>query len=86
MPFQAAQARSKTYNGTIGQITDGRGQVLRIEPLAEGLGAMTQEDQNRALLYSPVDGIPEVRQAWRGWQRRHVDDDLPSSLPGLYTK
>src|SRR5688572_31950364 len=25
IPFQAAQARGKTYNGTIGQITDGYG-------------------------------------------------------------
>ncbi|HXT50637.1 MAG TPA: aminotransferase class I/II-fold pyridoxal phosphate-dependent enzyme, partial [Thermoanaerobaculia bacterium] len=30
---------------------------------------------------SPVEGIAEVRRAWRTWQRRNVTDELPSSLP-----
>jgi aspartate/methionine/tyrosine aminotransferase len=33
------------------------------------------------LLPSPVEGIPEVRQLWRDWQRRNVDASLPSTLP-----
>src|SRR5690606_10941094 len=27
------------------------------------------------------DGVAELRQAWRRWQRRGVDEALPSSLP-----
>ena len=34
IPFQAAQARGKTYNGTIGQITDGYGQAVPVPALA----------------------------------------------------
>ena len=30
IPFQAAEARGKTYNATIGQITDGRGQAASL--------------------------------------------------------
>ncbi len=80
IPFQAAQARGKRYNATIGQITDGAGQALGLPALAAGLGSLDSEDRNRALLYSPVEGIPEMRRLWRGWQRRH-QSDLPSTLP-----
>ncbi|HEV8630473.1 MAG TPA: aminotransferase class I/II-fold pyridoxal phosphate-dependent enzyme [Thermoanaerobaculia bacterium] len=81
IPYQAAQARGKTYNATIGQITDGYGQAVPVAALAAGLAAMPAGARNRALLYSPVEGIAEVRRAWRAWQRREVPDDLPSSLP-----
>src|SRR5580765_4632219 len=81
IPFQAAQARGKTYNATIGQITDGYGQAVPVPALAEGLSGLPPAPRNRALLYSPVEGIPEVRRAWRAWQRRSQPDALPSTLP-----
>jgi aspartate/methionine/tyrosine aminotransferase len=81
IPFQAAQARGKTYNATIGQITDGYGQAVPVPALAAGLAALPAAVRNRALLYSPVEGIAEVRRAWRAWQRRSQPDDIPSSLP-----
>jgi aspartate/methionine/tyrosine aminotransferase len=81
IPFQAAQARGTTYNATIGQITDGYGQAVPVPTLAEGLAAMAPAPRNRALLYSPVEGVAEVRHAWRAWQRRAVPDHLPSTLP-----
>ena len=81
IPFQAAQARGKTYNATIGQITDGYGQAVPVRALAEGLSGLPAASRNRALLYSPVEGIPEVRRAWRAWQRRNQGDAPPSTLP-----
>ncbi|HVS02948.1 MAG TPA: aminotransferase class I/II-fold pyridoxal phosphate-dependent enzyme [Thermoanaerobaculia bacterium] len=81
IPFQAAQARGKTFNGTIGQITDGRGQAVPVPALAAALAGLPEAARNRALLYSPVEGIPEVRQAWRSWQRRGVSDAVASTLP-----
>jgi aspartate/methionine/tyrosine aminotransferase len=81
IPFQAAQARGKTYNGTIGQITDGYGQAVPVPTLAEGLSGLESAARNRALLYSPVEGIPELRRAWRAWQRRDQPEELPSTLP-----
>ena len=74
IPFQAGQARSKTYNGTIGQITDGHGGAVPLPSMASALGGMDPEDRNRALLYSPVQGIAEVRSLWRAWQRRGLGD------------
>src|ERR1044072_2472434 len=68
IPFQAAQARGKTYNATIGQITDGYGQAVPVPALAATLSGLAAAPRNRALLYSPVEGIPEGRRAWRGWQ------------------
>lgn len=81
IPFQAAQARGKRYNATIGQITDGHGHGLPPASLAAGLAAMSDDDANRALLYSPVEGMAELRERWRAWQRRGVAEDLPSTLP-----
>ena len=81
IPFQAAQARGKRFNGTIGQVTDGGGRPLALAAIEEAL-ALAPEARDRALLYSPVQGIPEVRAAWRRWQRRGLGDDAPaSSLP-----
>src|SRR5688572_8176792 len=74
IPFQAAQARGKTYNGTIGQITDGYGQAVPVPALAEGLSGLEPASRNRALLYSPVEGIAEVRRGWRAWQRRNQSE------------
>jgi aspartate/methionine/tyrosine aminotransferase len=81
VPAQSAEARGKGLNGTIGQITDGRGGAVPLPAMAEALGGLSSEDLTRALLYSPVEGIPEVRQRWRAWQRRGVPDSVPSSLP-----
>jgi aspartate/methionine/tyrosine aminotransferase len=81
IPFQAAQARGKTYNGTIGQITDGYGQAVPVPALAEGLSGLAPASRNRALLYSAVEGIAEVRRAWRVWQRRNQSEATPSTLP-----
>ncbi|HVS04245.1 MAG TPA: aminotransferase class I/II-fold pyridoxal phosphate-dependent enzyme [Thermoanaerobaculia bacterium] len=81
IPFQAAQARGKTYNATIGQITDGYGQAVPVEALAQGLSGMPPTGRNRALLYSPVEGIAEVRRAWRARQRRNQGETPPSTPP-----
>ena len=81
IPFQAAQARGKTYNATLGQITDGYGQAVPVPALAAGLSGLPPAARNRALLYSPVEGILEVRRAWRAWQRRDQSDERPSTLP-----
>jgi aspartate/methionine/tyrosine aminotransferase len=81
IPFQAAQARGKTYNATIGQITDGYGQAVAVPARAAALAGLPPAPRNRSLLYSPVEGIPEVRRAWRAWQRRNQPDELPSTLP-----
>ncbi len=80
IPFQAAQARTARLNGTIGQVTDGAGRPLAI-PAMTAAFALDDEQRDRAFLYSPVQGIESVRQAWRSWQRRGVADDVPSSLP-----
>jgi aspartate/methionine/tyrosine aminotransferase len=82
IPFQAGQARGKRFNGTIGQVTDGAGRPLPL-PAIESALALPPEARDRALLYSPVQGRPEVREAWRHWQRRALERDLPSTLPLL---
>ncbi len=79
--FQAAQARGVAFNGTIGQMTDGSGGAMRLSPIDHGLGGLSAEDRNDALLYSPMAGLPEVRQRWRAWQRREQPDSKASSLP-----
>jgi aspartate/methionine/tyrosine aminotransferase len=84
IPAQGAQARGKALNGTIGQITDGRGGAVPLPRLAEALSGLAAEDRNQALLYSPIEGMPEVRRRWREWQRRGLRgpaESLPSSLP-----
>jgi aspartate/methionine/tyrosine aminotransferase len=81
VPAQSAEARGKEINGTIGQITDGRGGAVPLPSLAAAFAGLSSEDLSRALLYSPVEGIPEVRQRWRAWQRRGVAAEIQSSLP-----
>lgn len=86
IPAQAAEAKGKEINGTIGQITDGRGGAVRLPELASAFGSLSDQDINQALLYSPIEGIPEVRRLWREWQRRHApahvaESAAPSSLP-----
>lgn len=79
IPFQAGQARGKTYNGTIGVFTDGKGHAVPLPSIARALD-LDAADRDAALLYSPVAGIPEVRDAWRAWQRRS-GLEVPSSRP-----
>jgi aspartate/methionine/tyrosine aminotransferase len=88
IPFQAAQARGKAFNATIGQITDGSGRALPLSAIAGGLSGLAEVDRNRALLYAPVEGIAELRERWRAWQRARMPaalvaraPELPSSLP-----
>ncbi len=81
LPQQTADARGTSYNGTIGQITDGAGKPLPLEPMAAALSGLPEGARNRAFLYSPVEGIAEVRAAWRERQRRGINEDLPSSQP-----
>jgi hypothetical protein len=80
LPQQTADARGTAYNGTIGQITDGHGKPLPLEPMAVALSGMSEAARNRSFLYSPVEGIAEVRAAWRERQRRGIADGIPSSL------
>ncbi len=80
IPFQAQQARGKRYNATIGQITDGAGQGVALPALGTLLEGLPADDRNRALLYSPVEGIAELRRLWRDWQRRRQPAG-PSTLP-----
>jgi len=86
IPYQAAEARGKAFNGTIGQITDGRGGALALPSLTAGLALGADGEGgpvglDRALLYSPIDGLPELRRAWRDRQRRDAPDEVDSSLP-----
>jgi len=81
IPQQAAQARGLALDGTIGQITDGHGHALPLPEMEAMLAVGSAERLSRAFLYSPVEGVPELRQAWRARQRRGVDDALSSTLP-----
>lgn len=81
IPFQAVEARGKSYDGTIGQITDGAGGAVPLPSLAAALAGLPGDLADRALLYSPIDGFPEVRERWRDRQRRGVAEAVPSSLP-----
>lgn len=79
IPFQAAQARGKEFNATIGQITTGAGQILALPTLDACLN-LEDAARNRAQLYSPVQGNETLRARWRDWQRRHAPQ-ATSSLP-----
>ena len=81
IPSQAAEARGVTLNATTGQITDGRGGAIRLPSLAAAFGDLPGRDLDQALLYSPIEGLPEVRRRWREWQRRHAPEGVSSSLP-----
>nr|XP_061799087.1 aspartate aminotransferase-like [Nerophis lumbriciformis] len=80
IPFQAAEARATQLNGTIGVFTDGQGGAVPLPAIAEGL-ALEPTARDRALLYSPVGGMPDLRRAWRERQRRNQPEGIPSSLP-----
>ncbi|HVR28001.1 MAG TPA: aminotransferase class I/II-fold pyridoxal phosphate-dependent enzyme [Thermoanaerobaculia bacterium] len=80
IPFQAAQARGKRFNATIGQITDGHGRVLAPPSLERQLAGL-EGDRNAALLYSPMEGREELRRRWRERHRPRSAAGAPSSLP-----
>jgi hypothetical protein len=82
LPLQTAEARGKPFNATIGQITDGHGQAVELPALAAALAALPAAERSRALLYSPLEGLPELRQRWRERQRREWQG-YPGPLPPL---
>ncbi len=81
LPLQTAEARGKPFNATIGQITDGHGAAVPLPSMAAALAGLDEGERSRAFLYSPVEGLPELRRAWREHQRRGVGSEVPSSLP-----
>ncbi len=84
IPVQAQEAKGKTYNATIGQITDGKGSAVPLPSMAAAFSGLSDVDRTAAFLYSPVPGIPEVRERWRQWQRRALPagrEGVASSLP-----
>ena len=81
IPFQAAQAKDKEINATIGQITDGRGAPIVLPSMASSAAGFGSEERGRAFLYSPVAGIEELRQLWRSWQHRDRSRAVVSTLP-----
>ena len=85
LPQQSAEARGKPFNATIGQITDGHGHAVELPALGAVLGALAPAERSRALLYSPLEGLPDLRQRWRERQRRGWPAGTPSSLPLVTT-
>jgi aspartate/methionine/tyrosine aminotransferase len=85
IPYQTAAARDTEINGTIGQVTDGRGAPL---PLASMAAAAPGLDPKIAFLYSSQEGHLPVRQAWAARQRAlslgsTVATGLPMVVHGL---
>ncbi|HEY0510610.1 MAG TPA: aminotransferase class I/II-fold pyridoxal phosphate-dependent enzyme [Thermoanaerobaculia bacterium] len=81
LPLQTAEARGKAFNATIGQITDGHGMAVPLPSMAAALSGLDEAERSRAFLYSPVEGLPDLRRAWREWQRRGMGSEPASSLP-----
>ncbi len=83
IPFQAAEARSAEFNATIGQITDGAGSILSVSSIADAIH-LAPTIKNRALLYSPIGGHPDVRAAWHEYQtpaELRTEEGPPCGLP-----
>jgi DNA-binding transcriptional MocR family regulator len=85
LPQQSAEARGKPLNATIGQITDGHGRAVELPALGAALAALPPAERSRALLYSPLEGLPDLRQRWRERQRRGWPAATLSSLPLITT-
>lgn len=81
LPLQSAEARGKPFNATIGQITDGRGKAVPSPSMAAAASGLDDARRSQGFLYSPVEGIAELRQLWRERQRRNAPVGPPSSLP-----
>lgn len=65
LPLQTAQARGKRFNATIGQITDGHGKAVPLPTMEAVLEDLDDDARSRAFLYSPVEGLADLRRAWR---------------------
>ena len=63
LPLQTAQARGKRFNATIGQITDGHGKAVPLPTMEAVLSGLSEEERSRAFLYSPVEGLADLRKA-----------------------
>lgn len=77
LPLQSAQARGKRFNATIGQITDGRGKAVPLPTMAAALEELDEAERSRAFLYSPVEGLADLRRAWHERQAHKVPTALP---------
>lgn len=83
LPLQTAQARGKPFNATIGQITDGRGRAVPLPTLDAALGGLDDPARSRAFLYSPVEGLADLRRAWRDRQGHRIPASLPIVTVGV---
>jgi aspartate/methionine/tyrosine aminotransferase len=79
IPHQSAEARGKELNATIGQVTDGAGRPLAPPSLRSAFGGLEPADADRAILYSVVEGIDELRRLWSDRLRRAAS--APFTLP-----
>jgi len=77
LPLQTAQARGTTFNATIGQITDGHGRAVPLPTMDAVLGGLDDAARSRAFLYSPVEGLADLRRAWRERQGHAAASALP---------
>ncbi len=77
LPLQTAQARGKRFNATIGQITDGHGKAVPLPTMEAVLADLDDEARSRAFLYSPVEGLADLRRAWQKRQGHRVPTALP---------
>ncbi len=75
IPFQAQQASGCKVNATIGQITDGKGQPLPLDRLADLLKGLPAKE---AFLYSPIQGRDRCRTLWK--KKLVAEDDRFSAL------
>ena len=81
LPLQTAQARGKRFNATIGQITDGHGKAVPLPTMEAVLADLDDAARSRAFLYSPVEGLADLRRAWQERQRHERPDAPPTALP-----
>ena len=81
LPLQTAQARGKRFNATIGQITDGHGKAIPLPTMEAVLADLDDAARSQAFLYSPVEGLADLRRAWHERQRRGRPDAPPTVLP-----
>jgi hypothetical protein len=77
LPLQTAQARGKRFNATIGQITDGHGRAVPLPTMEAVLADLDDARRSQAFLYSPVEGLADLRRAWHERQGHAVPTALP---------
>jgi hypothetical protein len=77
LPLQTAQARGKRFNATIGQITDGHGKAVPLPTMEAVLADLDDARRSQAFLYSPVEGLADLRRAWHERQGHAVPTALP---------